>query len=66
MADLKLEGMVAEQVKKTPGAVAIIYDGDVENGCVKITYHEMWQRATQVSSFILKHSTMFGAFTRIS
>ena len=64
MALLNLGEMVAEQVKKTPGAVAVIYDGDEKNVCVKITYREMCQRGSQVSclTFSLKHTNIFSAF----
>ena len=49
MALPSLPEMVAEQVKQTPDAVAVIYDGDEEKCCVKVTYSEMWQRASQAS-----------------
>ena len=49
MATVDLCKMVAEQVEKTPDVVAVIYDGEEERCSVKLTYREMWKRASKVS-----------------
>ncbi|XP_076467763.1 beta-alanine-activating enzyme-like [Babylonia areolata] len=46
--NMSIADLVAEQVKKTPDVISLIYDGLEESSCHRITYSEMWQRASQV------------------